>query len=264
MKNPTRRNKNIGTAKQGYKTQSKFQIPSSWYDSKTFHEKLGKTYKVTCEIEGQTILFIVEKTKKDSCHACTIQDLERVLSKIPRKYIEGLTTFILRQPKSKEEIFSPVWGRLIYLYEFEKMALPAVILESANYSKKIVWDRKLSIDNQKELLRLRADGYEIEEDKRQYKINLSLENVRNTQLYRTLLHEIGHYYHYITTESDTYEKLTTSEKEIFAHDFADKLREELEDLRIIPFDRILTKENIERLGLDMTDFENAPPQYKAK
>lgn len=109
------------------------------------------------------------------------------------------------------------------------------------------------------MLRLKADGYEIEEDKRQYKINLSLENVRNTQLYRTLLHEIGHYYHYITTESDIYEKLTKTEKETFAHDFADKLRKELKDIGVIPFDRILTRENIERLGLDVFDFEDVTP-----
>ena len=123
MKNPTRRNKNIGTARQGYKTQSKFRIPFSWYKGKIFYEKLGKTTKVIREIGGQTILFIVEKTKKGSFHACTIEDLERVLSKIPRKYVEGLTTFILRQPKLKEEIFSPVWGRLIYFYEFENYFL---------------------------------------------------------------------------------------------------------------------------------------------
>ncbi len=96
------------------------------------------------------------------------------------------------------------------------------------------------------MLRLKADGYEIEEDKRQYKINLSLENVRNTQLYRTLLHEI-------------YEKLTKTEKETFAHDFADKLRKELKVIGVIPFDRILTRENIERLGLDVFDFEDVTP-----
>lgn len=255
MKTPTRRNKNIGTAKQGHKTQSTFQIPSSWYDSKTFYEKLGKYVKVTREIGGQTISFIVEKTKNDHCHACTVEDLERVLSAIPIKYVDGLTTFILRQPKSKEEIFSPVWGRLVYLYELENLTLPAVILESVNYTKKIIWDRKLSLDKQKELLRLKTDGYEIEQDKRQYKIKLSVEHVRNTQLYRTLLHEIGHYYHSISTEPDIYEKLITTEKETFAHDFADKLRIDLEDFKITPFDRILIQENIEIAGLDLSDFE---------
>lgn len=255
MENPIRRNKNIGIAKQGYKTQSSFQIPSSWYDSKVFYEKLGQYVKVIREIGGQTILFIVEKTKKGSCHACTIDDLERVLSGIPQKYINGLTTFILRQPKSKEVIFSPVWGRLIYLYEFENSALPAVILESTNYTKKIIWSRKLSIDAQAELLRLKADGYEIEEDKRQYKINLNVNHVRNTQLYRTLLHEIGHYYHYIITDSNIYENLATKEKEAFAHNFADSLRTYLEDTQVIPFDRILKKEFIELSKLDLSDFE---------
>jgi hypothetical protein len=255
MKNPTRRNKNIGTAKQGHKTQSKFQIPSSYYDSKIFYEKLGQTISVTREIGGQTVLFIVEKTKKNSCHACTIEDLERVLTAIPRNYIEGLTTFILRQPKAKEEIFSPVWGRLIYLYELGKRTLPAVILESVNYSKAITLNRKLSIEGQKEVLRLIADGHEIHEDKRQYTLKPGLEHVRNTQLYRTLLHEIGHYYHYITTEPDVYEKIGATEKEIFAHGFADQCRKALEDAEIIPFDRILTIENIKASKLDLSDFQ---------
>jgi hypothetical protein len=82
MNNPTRRNRNIGTNKQGYKPQSKFQIPSSWHDSRAFYEKLGKTYKVIKEIGGQEVTFIVERTKKNSCHACTIEDIEKVLLNI--------------------------------------------------------------------------------------------------------------------------------------------------------------------------------------
>lgn len=246
MNNPTRRNRNIGTAKSGYKTQSDFQIPSSWYDSRLFYEKLGETTHVQKEINGQTISFIIEKTRKNSCHACTIEDIERVLANIPVRYYEGLNTIILRQPNAKEELFSPVWGRLIYLYELGNKTVPALILESIDYSKTIVWKRKLSLDSQKELQRLREDGCEITEDKRQYNIKLDVNTVRNIQLYRTLLHEIGHYYHFITTDSDVYDNLITSEKETFAHQFADRLKQELTDARIIPFDRIMNPENASR------------------
>lgn len=259
MNNPIRRNRNIGTSKQGYKPQSKFQIPSSWYDSRAFYEKLGKTFKVIKDINGQKITFIVEATKKSSYHACTIEDIEKILWNISRKYYEGLTTIILRQPKAKEEIFSSVWGRLIYLYELENKCEPALILEAVDFTKKIVWDRKLSVDSQKELNRLKEDGFNIKEDKRKYTFNLDIATVRNTQLYRTLLHEIGHYYQYITTSSHVYKSLITDEKEAFAHNFADKLKMELMESKIIPFDRILKKENIDNLKLDISDFEFDTP-----
>ncbi len=237
MRNPTRRNKHIGTARQGYKTQSKFNIPSSWHDGKAFYERLEKAHKIAREINGQTIMFIVEPTRKDCSHACTVEDIERVLSNVPRQYYEGLTTFILRQPKVKEELLSPVWGRLIYLYEIEKSTVPVIILEAVDCSKNIVWGRKLSLNAQKELVRLREDGHEIIEDKRRYTIQLSAESVRNTQLYRTLLHEIGHYYHYISTATEVYDNLATAGKEVFAHDFADNMLSDLKKMGIIPFVR---------------------------
>ena len=37
---------------------------------------------------------------------------------------------VRRQPKRKEEIISPVWGRLIYSYEFENDYCPAIILDA--------------------------------------------------------------------------------------------------------------------------------------
>ncbi|MDJ0797430.1 MAG: hypothetical protein QNJ51_11470 [Calothrix sp. MO_167.B12] len=45
----------------------------------------------------------------------------------------------------------------------------------------------------KELERLREDGHRTATDKRHYLISSTLDSIRNTQLYRTLHHEIGHY-----------------------------------------------------------------------
>lgn len=255
MNDATRRNRNEGTKKRGFKTQSKFKIPSSWYDSRSFYEKLTKFRKVTRQVNDQSITFIVEETRKNSCHACTIEDIETILSNIPAQYYAGLTTFVLRQPKAKEQILSSVWGRLIYLYEFGGESFPAVILESVDYSKNMTWGRKLNLEDQKELGRLKEDGYGIEENSRGYNIILSVEHVRNTQLYRTLLHEIGHYYHYITTKPEIYEHLSSAEREVYTHNFADKLKIELQQKGKIPFDRILNKENISLSGLNITDFD---------
>ncbi|MCC7245018.1 MAG: hypothetical protein IT269_05040 [Saprospiraceae bacterium] len=113
----------------------------------------------------------------------------------------------------------------------------------------------MSINAQKELTRLKEDGLEIEEDKRRYIFHPDINSVRNIQLYRTLLHEIGHFYQYISTEPEIYDKLTTAEKEAFAHHFAEQLKTELIGQKIIPFDRILTKEFIAESNLDISDFE---------
>jgi len=76
------------------------------------------------------------------------------------------------------------------------------------------------------------------------------ENVRNTQLYRTLLHEFGHYVHYLTIVErpgyedealelceqrwDFYNKIPAVEKEAFAHRYATNLKQLLEEKGVIP------------------------------
>jgi hypothetical protein len=253
MFNPTRRNRNIGTWKQGFKKQSRFDIPFDYgVGGKTFYEKLTDYKKVERQINGWNFTFIVEKTKKDYFHACTIEDLEMILQHIPSDYYQDLRTIVLRQPKRTERIFSPVWGRLVYGFEFENESFPAIILESVKSDSTFRWTRKADIDTQKELERLRNDGFEFVEDKRSYEINLTLENVRNTQLYRTLLHEIGHYVQFCETE-DFY-NIPKDEREVFAHNFADKLKLELEEKGLIPFSRQFFEQSFEQNELEINDF----------
>ena len=71
---------------------------------------------------------------------------------------------VLRQPKRKEQIISSVWGRLIYLYEFEKEDFPAIILESIDKDSRLIWSKKLSVDERKEFERLKNDGHIFEEN----------------------------------------------------------------------------------------------------
>ncbi len=254
MRNPTRRNRNIGTAKQGFKRQNRFDIPCYYIrESKIYWEKLSSYKKIEKQINGWNFTFIVEKTKKDWFHACTIEDLEMILQHIPSAYYRDLRTIVLRQPKRTEEIFSAVWGRLVFYYEFESEGVPAIILESVKSGSKINWSRKINIDRQKELERLKNDGFEMIETKRSFEIDLTLENVRNTQLYRTLLHEIGHYFQYCENP-EKFDRLPTAEKEVFAHNFADKLKLELEEKNIIPFSRQFFKESFVQNGLEPIDF----------
>ncbi|UII21513.1 hypothetical protein [Fulvivirga ligni] len=95
------------------------------------------------------------------------------------------------------------------------------------------------------------------ETKRHYEAEYNIENVRNTQLYRTLPHEFGHYKHFLKEVEDpgsddepfeewekrydSYFSIPSATKEQFAHQYADKLRKKLEESRVIPFERIEDK-----------------------
>lgn len=255
MRNATRRNRNIGTSKQGHGQNNKLYICESYYNSKRFYEQLTDYDKYPISINEHDFIIIVEKTRGDSFHACSIADIEYIIKNIPVKDYGDLKFIVLRQPKKKEEILSKVWGRLIYSYEFEKEYFPAIIIEAIDISKKFKFTKKRSVDCQKELERLKSDGHIIIEDKRFYTAEITLENVRNTQLYRTLLHEFGHYVHFYETvekpfilnqneetkeinENYYYKQIPKSEKEKFAHNYADKLRKELIDKNIIPFNSL--------------------------
>lgn len=260
MKNPVRRNKNIGTSKQGYSKDNKLVIAWPASVERYFYERLEKYQKIERIIKGHEFTFIIEETRKNCFHACTVDDLATLISCIPENDYGELRYIVLRQPKRKEETLSPVWGRLIYSYEFEDNHYPAVIIEAIDLSKSFKWEKKLSPDKQEELERLRNDGHPIIEGKRHFEADYALENVRNTQLYRTLPHEFGHYVHYLEfverpsqadeefegweQRHDRYWQLPVDEKEKFAHNYAYQLTEKLKSKYIIPFERM---DNLERM-----------------
>lgn len=251
LHNPTRRNRNIGTSKQGHGQNNKLTLSKPCATSKTFVEQLANYEKFERTINGHNFLFVIEQTRETSKHACSINDITKIIEQIASSDFGNLKLIVLRQPKRKEETISPVWGRLVYSYEFENEYFPAIILEAVDYNKKFKWAAKLSIDSQKELERLKADGHPIIQTERFFTADYKPENVRNTQLYRTLLHEFGHYVHYLqvverqATEdepienwelrNDSYFKIPQIEKEKFAHKYADSLRQRMIDNYIIPF-----------------------------
>jgi len=254
MNNPTRRNRSIGTSKQGHGQNNKLTIPRPCVTSKTFYERLVDYEKTTRLINGHEFIFVIEKTRDYCQHACTVEDVERIISTIPVDDYGDLRLIIFRQPKRKEVVLSSVWGRLIYYYEFENNFHPAIIIEAVDYSKKLIWSTKLSVESQKELERLKLDGHPFVNDSRNFVAEYKPEHVRNTQLYRTLPHEFGHYVHYLEIVErpssdeedfedwekryDLYFSIPSAEKENFAHRYADKLNQRLVELSIIPFDRI--------------------------
>lgn len=252
MFNPARKNRNIGTPKQGHGQNNRLVIPQSGAALKRYYEILGPYEKVEVTINDHLFLFIVETPRPGTLHACSVADIKRIIEHIPVADYGQMKLIVLRQPKRKEEVLAPVWGRMIYSYEFEGDYYPAIILEAVDYSRKLKWKKKLPIPDQQELERLRADGHEFIDDGRYFTAEFKPVHVRQTQLYRTLMHEFGHYVHYLevverpgTEDEDLacweqryedYFRLPGVEKESFAHRYAEKLRDQLLVQHLIPFD----------------------------
>ena len=269
MKNPIRRNRNIGTSKQGHGQNNLFEIPYPASSGKSFHERLGNYTVVERVINDHTFRFIIEKTRKTSFHACSVDDVATIITHIPKKDYGELTFIIFRQPKRKEEIHNPAWGRLVYYYEFEGEYFPAIILEAIDLTHKLIWKKKLSLEEQQEFARLNADGHAFVTGKKFHEANYELEAIRATQLYRTLPHEFGHYAHYLKIvgleqddeafedwekRSHYYNKLPTSEKEQFAHRYADTLKKNFTEKGLIPFPKRISPHLLHQDGLEETDF----------
>ncbi len=241
--NPARRNKNIGTKKSGHGKDNKMVIPNRFRDSRAFWEHLNGYEATTRIINDNEINFFVEPTINNYKYHCTIDDIEYLLSFVPEDDIGILDLIVFRQPKSKEQIISPAWGRMDFRMDIGKDFYTAVIIEAIDIEKHFYWEKSLSPSQSIELEKLRQDGHRVTQDKRGYDICCSSDSVRNTQLYRTLYHEIGHWVQWQNTvlipdgTAEDYYKIPQAEREVFAHRYADILHEKLLNQGVIPFER---------------------------
>lgn len=252
MRNPVRRNRNIGTAKQGHGQDNSLEIPESWRDSSVYYEKLVSPVKVRRSIHGKEIIFLVEPTLSDYQHPCTIDDIQRLSEYLPPEDLRGIDIFVLRQPTRKQAILKSLWGRIAYFYEANNCSGVAVILEAQEIDKPLKWSKSLCPEDQLELRRLEKDGHKVTLLKRHVEIDASIDHCRNTQLFRTIPHEVGHYVQYLKVDNDErYDSIPTSEKESFAHRYADDFRSKLEKVDGFPFPRIVSEEGIRSDGLQL-------------
>lgn len=129
MFNPTRRNRNIGTENQGVGQNNRLQISTPYGTLKSFYERIEKYQTEIRNINGHDFLFIIEETRENCLHSCSVNDLVKIIQHIPEADYGDMRFIILRQPKRKEEIISQVWGRIIYSFEFENESYPAIILD---------------------------------------------------------------------------------------------------------------------------------------
>jgi hypothetical protein len=118
-------------------------------------------------------------------------------------------------------------------------------------NKPMVWTTSLDPDDSQELDRLRTDGHDVQRVGRKIAITPSGSSARNTQLYRTLLHEVGHWFDWLSkvekpaANGGDWENLERAyfsrpkaEREAFAHRYSEVQRAALEGKGAIPFERI--------------------------
>jgi hypothetical protein len=184
-------------------------------------EKSKMTFK---DFEFGRLYFIVEKTLKGYQHPCTISEIASLVKKLPHKDLEGLVFVVFHQPTRKEEISSPRWAAFNPEYSFGDIAGPVIFLEAINPSRQLKWKTSLTTEDQKELEFLQHEGHKITHEKKQILISMDIPSVKNTQLQRSFLHELGHYVDY-KKNPDTFSRKTRSQKEAFAHKYFLETRE---------------------------------------
>ncbi len=285
-RNSTRRNRNIGTSASGHGRDNRMEIPDRrgliWY-----WRDLGKYRTVQKMICGREVRFVVESTNRGCAHACTVEDIAWLLSHLPAQDWEGLSLFVLRQPKRKEEVLSGTWGRLAYGGTFGRpqdgmVEGPAVLIEAMPPNYKFTLNASLGPAGQLELGRLHRDGHTITRRGSRFVVQCSFDSIRSTQLYRTVLDEIGHWLDWLQKVSRPiappdigenewqwrqdleleYDRRAPREREAFANQYADRMWDRLTAAGVIPFERIMTFD-----GLDAADFiaglERTPGQTDA-
>jgi len=263
MRNPTRRNRNIGTERQGHGQDNRMKIPASRHDDRLFYEKVDDAVAVERTIGDCDITFLVQPVIAGFWHACTIEDICHLLAHMPVGDLTGIDLFLLRQPTRKQQSLRPVWGRLAYYADTGKYQGRAIALDAQAQGESCRWPRSLTPEDASEFERLRTDGHPIGEYRRGFTVMPTLESIRATQLYRTVLHELGHHVDYrskitdlakdeaeLDRRRDAYFARPQSEREAFAHRYAAEHAARLRENGVIPFGRLDDPADLKRDGVD--------------
>lgn len=235
-------------------------IPQSRLDQlgidNCYYERLSPSDVSAYRLGQREVTVFYEKPKKGFSFGCTPEDVVHLLSLIPGVDVRLIDIIVFRQPTRKQARLSSVWGRLLHFARIRKSVGSAIYLEAQEVGLNIRWPKKLSLVDQAELDRLRLDGHKFSECKRYFTTKLTEQAIRNTLLYRTLLHELGHWVQYerdILNESSAlsddpdvsyqlYFAQPNQQRESFAHRYADEMRKKLQNLGVIPFESINPQE----------------------
>ncbi|MGS5089818.1 ImmA/IrrE family metallo-endopeptidase [Hydrogenophaga sp. A37] len=232
------------------------KIPERAGDERVFFERLKDPVVLTRRIGERDIRFIVEPTPPRYFYPCSVDDACRVLGAIATS-VRDLEFVVFRHPSSKQRLLRPVWGRAVFWYEFRKQHGAAVIIESQRPGM-VRWNRSQGPDGRAELDRLRADGHRVERTRRGYEVHQTPESMRNTVLFRTLLHEVGHHVDFDRSDVETWKGKNSRVKEDYAHRFAGMAVAYLSNEGHVPFPPLLDHESMRHEGLDPAWFVADP------
>src|SRR6478752_2086687 len=191
-RNPVRRNRNIGTPKQGHGQDNELVIPNPSADHRSYVERLRTPREYAFLVHGSRRVALVEEPGQGCVYGCTVLDLAKLLSLVSPADVDGLDLFLFRQPTNKQRILEPVWGRFLY-HAWPGKAHGSALCFEAQTLAPMKWSRSITPELKRELLRLEADAHRIVAGQRAFEIHMTPASLRNTTLFRTALHEIGHY-----------------------------------------------------------------------
>lgn len=194
VRNPARRSKKIGTAAQGFKKRNRFAIPDR-VDG-LFYESLVAPIAISCVLSQHKFTVLVEPPQDGFHYYLSVSDIIEVLKLIPEVDRVDIGVIVLRQPKRKERIFSPVWGRMAYWAEFGKHEGVSIVIEAIARDYRYKVGTSIGPMFTRELAALETDGHTISNDGKSIHIVTNPDAIRNTQLFRSLVHEIGHHVDY--------------------------------------------------------------------
>jgi len=243
--NPPRRNKNIGTSRQGHGQNNRLVIPEPKPTQKFYYEKLKSPIQFSRWIGGREQVFFVEPTRPGWFYPCTVDDIVRVLEQCDPTDLACIDFIVLRQPTKKQWVLNPVWGRALFYYELGKHHGSAIVIDAQSPGR-FVWPKSLAPHDLKELNRLRAEGHVVRTSKRRIEFLTSPWSLRNTVLYRTLLHEMGHHHDYQRSPHGSWGSKTVFDKEAYAHRYAEECYAKLSARGVLPFDPIIDPESFAR------------------
>ena len=236
--NPGRRNRNAGTAAHGHGhgQDNALVIPDPSRGHLAFFEQLANPVLVCRRMGGIPMRFYVQAPSPGWFDPCSVDDICRLLALCPVEDWRSIDLIVLRQPTRKQRVLRPVWGRAVFSFRGVVRPGPAVILEAQTLDA-YRWPVSLSVEDTRELEHLRADGHEVRREQRHWRIAPSVESLRFTQLFRTLLHEIGHHvdYQQCIAAGKPWAERDPASKEQFAHRYAEELFARLRLEGAVPF-----------------------------
>jgi hypothetical protein len=254
MRDPRRRNRNIGTSKAGHGADNRLTIPDRWSDLSIYWERLTSFVAVEKSANGLPITFLVEPPRTGYFHYCTVRDVLRVLELLPQQHVKHIKLVVFRQPTVKQTVLASVWGRLAYWSEIGRYKGPGVYLEAQPRDEILKRGKSLTPDARAELERLEKVGFRVERHSRGYHLHPTPGAVRASQLYRTIPHEIGHYVDYLECRRtfewgddeerfwDLYDAKPDRQKEVYAHRYADDFWRDMTASGRLPFEPLYDPE----------------------